>query len=105
VLAYTVSRQRREIAVRMALGADRGQVLGLVIRLGMRLVGTGVAAGVLASAATNRLLVAQLWNTAPHDPVTFAVAIGVVLLVGLLACYVPAWRAVRVEPMAALRTE
>jgi predicted permease len=104
-LAYTVSRQRQEIAVRMALGADRRQVLGMVIRLGMRLVGMGVAAGVLASFGTNRLLVAQLWNITPHDPLTFAAAIGLVLLVGLAACYVPAWRAVRVEPMAALRSE
>jgi predicted permease len=105
VLAYTVSRHRREIAVRIALGADRAQVLGFVVGLGMRLVGAGVLAGVLASIATNRLLASQLWNTTPHDPLTFAGSVGLVLLVGLAACCVPAVRAVRVEPMAALRSE
>ena len=105
VLAYTVSRQRREIAVRIALGADRFRVLVFVVGLGMRLVLGGVVVGVLASVATNRLLAHQLWNTTPHDPLTFAAGVGVVLLVGLAACYVPAARAVRVEPMAALRSE
>jgi putative ABC transport system permease protein len=89
----------------MALGAGRGQVVGSVVGFGMRLVAAGVAIGVVASAATNRLLVAQLWDTTPHDPLTFAAAIGIILLVGLAACCVPAWRAVRVEPMTALRTE
>ena len=105
VLAYTISRQRREIAVRMALGAGRGHVLASVVGLGMRLVAAGVAAGVVASLATNRLLVAQLWNTTPHDPLTFVAAIGVVVLVGLVACYVPAARAVRIDPMTALRSD
>jgi putative ABC transport system permease protein len=105
VLAYTVSRQRREIALRMALGAARGDVLGLVVGLGMRLVAGGAFLGTVASIGTNRLLADQLWNTTAHDPLTFAVAIGVILLVGLAACYVPAARAVRVDPMAALRSE
>ena len=105
VLAYTVSRQMREIAVRMALGAERGQVIRLVVGLGMRLVAGGVFIGTVASIGTNRLLVNQLWNTTPHDPLTFAVAIGVIALVGLAACYIPAARAVRVDPMATLRSE
>jgi predicted permease len=105
VLAYTVSRQKREIAVRMALGADRGQVLGFVVGLGIRLVAGGVLTGAVASIGTNRLLVNQLWNTTAHDPLTFAFAIGVVILVGLAACYIPAARAVRVDPMATLRSE
>jgi putative ABC transport system permease protein len=105
VLAYTVSRQRREIAVRMALGAGRGDVLGFVMGLGMRLVAAGVFIGTVSSIGTNRLLVDQLWNTTAHDPLTFAVAIGVILLVGLAACYIPAARAVRVDPMATLRSE
>jgi putative ABC transport system permease protein len=105
VLAYTVSRQRREIAVRIALGADRFRVLGFVVGLGMRLVLGGLLVGVAASAFTNRLLAHQLWNTTPHDPLTLAAGVGVILLVGLAACYVPAARAIRVEPMAVLRSE
>jgi predicted permease len=105
VLAYVVSRQRQEIAVRMALGAGRGQVVGLVVRLGMRLVAGGILAGAAASLATNQLIASQLWSTTPRDPVTFAAAIVVLVVVGLVACLVPAVRAVRVDPMAALRSE
>ena len=105
VLAYTVSRQTQEIAVRMALGAGRGQVLGLVLRIGLKLVAAGVAVGLLASLATNRMIVNQLWNTSPYDPLTLAAAVVVLAVAGLAACYVPAWRAVRIEPNAALRLE
>jgi predicted permease len=105
VLAYTVSQQTREIAIRMALGGDRAHVVRMVLRLGLRLVCGGLIAGLAASLATNRLLVSQLWNTSATDPLTFGVVIGVILLVGLIACWVPARRAVRVEPMVALRHE
>lgn len=105
VLAYTVSRQTQEIAVRMALGAGRGQVLGMVLRTGARLVAAGVAAGLVASLATNRLIVNQLWNTSPYDPLTVGLAVVVILAAALGACYVPAARALRVDPMAALRLE
>jgi predicted permease len=105
VLAYAVSRKTPEIAVRMALGAGRGQVLGLVLRAGVKLVAAGVAAGLLASLATNRLIATQLWKTSPYDPLTVAGAVLVIAAAALLACYVPASRAVRVDPMAALRLE
>jgi putative ABC transport system permease protein len=105
VLAYTVSQQTREIAIRMALGGDRRHVVRMVVRLGLRLVGAGLVIGVAASLATNRLLVNQLWNTSPHDPVTFLLALSVILVIGAFACWVPARRAVRVEPMVALRHE
>ena len=105
VLAYTVSQQTREIAIRMALGGERGHVVRMVLRLGLRLVCGGLIVGLAASLATNRLLVSQLWNTSPTDPLTFALVIGVILLVGLIACWIPARRAVRVEPMVALRHE
>ena len=105
VLAYTVSQQTREIAIRVALGGDRGHVVRMVLRLGLRLVGTGLVIGVAARLATNRLLVSQLWNTSPTDPLTFLIALSVVLVIGALACWVPATRAVRVEPMVALRHE
>jgi len=103
VLAYTVSQQSREIAIRMALGGARGDVVRMVLRAGLRLVAAGLAVGLAAGLATNRLLVGQLWNTSPHDPMTLLVAIAVVVIIGVCACWVPARRAVRVEPMVALR--
>jgi putative ABC transport system permease protein len=105
VLAYKVSRQTREIAIRMALGGARRHVLGFVLRLGLQLVAAGTVVGLAASAATNRLIANQLWNTSPYDPLTLAIAVAVIVLVGLLACYGPAARALRVDPMAALRLD
>jgi putative ABC transport system permease protein len=105
VLAYTVSQQTREIAIRMALGGERGHVVWMVLRLGLQLVGVGLIIGVAASLATNRLLVNQLWNTSPNDPLTFGAAISVIVAMAALACWIPARRAVRVEPMVALRHE
>ena len=103
VMAYTVSRQSREIALRMALGAGRRQVLGVVLGLGAQMVMAGIVVGVLASLATNRLIASQLWNTSPHDLPTLAAAVSVIAAVALAACYLPALRAMRVDPMAALR--
>ena len=105
VLAYTVSQQTREIAIRMALGGQRGHVVTMVLRLGLQLVGAGLLIGVAASFATNRLLASQLWRLSPNDPATFAAVMAVVIAIGALACWVPARRAVRVQPMAALRHE
>jgi putative ABC transport system permease protein len=105
VLAYTVSQQTREIAIRMALGGDRRHVVRMVVRLGLRLVGVGLVIGIAASLLANRLLVNQLWNTSPHDPVTFSAGLSVILVIGAFACWLPARRAVRVEPMVALRHE
>ena len=105
VLAYTVSQQTREIAIRLALGGDRGHVVRMVLRLGMQMVAVGLIIGVAVSFATNRLLQSELWGTTPTDPMTFAAAILVTLAIGAIACLVPARRAVRVEPMVALRHE
>jgi putative ABC transport system permease protein len=105
VLAYTVSQQSREIAIRMALGGEHGHVIRMVLRLGLQLVGAGLIIGVGASLVTNRLLVSQLWNTSPRDPLTFVTAVSVIVIIGVLACWIPARRAVRVEPMVALRHE
>jgi predicted permease len=105
VLAYTVSQQTREIAIRMALGGQRADVMRMVFRLGLQLVAAGLAIGVAASFATNRLLVSQLWKVTPNDPLTFAAGIAIVVVIGALACWVPARRAVRVEPMTALRQD
>jgi putative ABC transport system permease protein len=105
VMAYTVMRQTREIAIRIALGARRAQVMGVVLRLGARLLGLGVAAGLMLSFVTNRLIANQLWNTSPQDPLTLTLAVAVVAVVALAACYLPARRAMRVDPIGALRSE
>jgi putative ABC transport system permease protein len=105
VIAYTVSRQAHDIGVRMALGARRSDVLRLVLLYGLKLVGAGVAAGLLASLALTRVLASQLFGVAPHDPVTLVAVIAVVGVAGLFACSVPALRASRVDPMVALRLD
>jgi putative ABC transport system permease protein len=105
VLAYTVSQQTREIAIRMALGGESGHVIRMIVRFGLQLVAAGLLIGLAISFATNRLLQAQLWNISPHDPLTFVVVIVLIGATGALACWVPARRAVRVEPMIALRHE
>jgi len=105
VMAYTVACQTREIAVRIALGARRGQVMGVVLRLGMRLLGLGVGAGLIASFATGRVIASQLWNTSPQDPMTLLLAVSVVVVVALAACSIPALRAMHVDPIQALRSE
>ncbi|HEV7500479.1 MAG TPA: FtsX-like permease family protein, partial [Vicinamibacteria bacterium] len=105
VIAYTVARQTHEIGIRMALGAERRDVLRMVLGMGARLVGLGVGLGLLASLFATRVLASELWGVAPHDPLTLAVVIVVVALAGAAACVVPARRATRVDPMVALRTE
>ena len=105
VLAYAVSRRRREIGIRMALGAQRGNVLRLVLREGLQLAALGIAAGLLGALAVVRFMGNLLYDIKPTDPVTF-VAIPLLLgTVALLACWVPARRAVKVDPMEALRYE
>jgi predicted permease len=105
VLAYTVSQQSREIAIRMALGGARADVIRMVLGMGLRLVGAGLVVGLAVSAATNRLLVDQLWNTSPQDPMTLTMTVLVVCVIAIFACWVPARRAIRVEPIVALRHE
>jgi putative ABC transport system permease protein len=107
VIAYTVSRQTHEIGVRMALGATRADVLRLVLWTGLQLVVLGVLVGLAVSLLTTRVLTLtnQLWNVSPHDPLTYSIVIAVVALSGAAACYIPARRATRVDPMVALRRE
>ena len=102
VLAYSVNRRQREIGLRMALGATAGTVRRLVIREGMAMVGAGVLAGLLASMVAGRLLSRMLFGVSAVDPVSI-VGAGVALgLIALVACYIPAWRATRVDPIRAL---
>ena len=105
VVAYTVSRQTHEIGIRMALGAGHADVLRMVMRMGLRLIGLGTVAGLAASFGVTRLLASQLWGISPHDPVTLCSVVAVVAISGLAACYFPARRATRVDPMVALRYE
>ena len=105
VIAYNVSRQTQEIGIRMALGAERGDVLAMTLRTGLQLVGLGVIIGVSVSLATTRVLASQLWNVSPSDPLTLGLVVAVVTVAGLAASYVPALRATRVDPMVVLRSE
>ena len=105
VIAYTVSRQTHEIGIRMALGAGHADVLRMVMRMGLRLIGIGTLAGLAASFGATRLLASQLWGVSPYDPVTLGGVVAVVAVSGLAACYFPARRATRVDPMVALRYE
>ena len=103
VIAYTVSQQTHEIGIRMALGAAPVHVLRMVGLMGVRLVALGTVIGLLASVAASRVIAAQLWGTSQNDPLTLGIVVAVIALVGLTACYVPARRATKVDPLIALR--
>ncbi|MGC1485587.1 MAG: ABC transporter permease [Candidatus Acidiferrum sp.] len=105
LLSYEVARRTREIGIRAALGAQRRDVLGMVVRQGLVLVVFGSAAGIVASLAATRFLQSLLFGVRSTDPWTFTAVWGLLMLVGLLACYIPARRATRVDPMVALRYE
>ncbi len=103
ILAYSVNQRKREIGIRMALGAARASVLRLVLRQGMSLVLTGVVGGFLAALVVARLLARMLYGVTATDPESIAMAAGILLLVALIACYLPARWASRVDPLTALR--
>jgi len=105
VLAYTAARRTHEIGIRMALGAERGDVLKLVINMGLRLVLLGVGIGLAASIGVARVIATQLWGVSPYDPATLIAVPLLLLVTGLVACWIPARRAARVDPLVALRYE
>jgi putative ABC transport system permease protein len=105
VIAYTTARQTHEIGIRMALGAGRKDVLAMVLGMGGRLVALGVLLGVLASLGLARAITSQLFGVSPHDPATLATVALLLLAIGLAACWIPARRATRVDPLVALRYE
>jgi ABC-type antimicrobial peptide transport system permease subunit len=107
VTAWTVSRRTREVGIRMALGAQAGDVLALVIRQGMWLSVVGVVIGLLAAFVSTRLISTQLYRVSPTDPLTFVVIAVTLGGVSLMACYLPACRATKVDPLvaAAVREE
>jgi putative ABC transport system permease protein len=105
MMASNVAQRTHEIGIRMALGAGSREVLGLVVRQALLLIVIGLALGLAASFALMRLIVQQLWGVTPTDPLTFAGVSLFLTMVALLACFIPTWQAVHVDPTLALRTE
>jgi putative ABC transport system permease protein len=105
VIAYGVSRRRREIGIRVALGAETGRILALVVRRALLLVGAGVVLGLAAALGLTRLIAGLLHGVTATDPVTFAAVPLILALVAVAASWLPARRAARVDPVAVLREE
>ena len=103
ILSYLVSERKQEIGIRMALGADRSGILGLIMSRGLVLCAMGLVIGLAASVALTRVMASLLFNVTPTDPLTLAVVAGVMIAVAAAACFVPAWRATKVDPLTVLR--
>jgi ABC-type antimicrobial peptide transport system permease subunit len=105
VVAFITSQRTHEFGVRLALGANRNDILALVLKEGLRLVGLGLVAGLCIALAGSGLLGSFLFGVSPRDPLTFAGLATLLAVVALAACLIPAWRATRIDPLATLRTE
>jgi ABC-type antimicrobial peptide transport system permease subunit len=105
MMAYTVSLQTREIGIRMALGAQRNDVLRLVLKKGLVLITGGTLAGVVLGVSVSRIIASQIWGVSATDPWTYSAVVVVILVVGVAACLLPARRATQVSPLAALRSD
>jgi predicted permease len=105
VLAYLVSQRTQEIGIRLAIGADRSQVLGMVLRHGLSLAAVGIVLGLIGALALTRLMQSLLYGVGPNDPITFVTVAVVLLFIALMASFLPARRATRVSPTIALRAQ
>jgi ABC-type antimicrobial peptide transport system permease subunit len=105
VKAYSVARRTREIGIRMAIGAAPGAVQAMILREGVAMIAVGVTTGLLLGLALGQALAGMLYKVSAFDPVTFLVAPAVLAIVAVVACYLPARRATRVNPLSALRSE
>jgi putative ABC transport system permease protein len=105
VMSYAVTQRRQELGIRMALGAHPGDILSLVLRRGMKLTLIGMALGLIGAVASTRLLRDMLFGIKPLDPLTFAAMTLLLICISLIACFLPARRATKVDPMNVLRSE
>jgi putative ABC transport system permease protein len=105
VMAYSVSRRTREIGIRVAVGATYHDVVAMIVKQGLRTVFIGVAIGLVGSLALTRAMQSLLFGVTATDPLTFAAVILLLVAVAVLACYIPARRASKVDPVVALRSE
>ncbi len=105
VMSYSVSQGTRELGLRMALGAGVKDLLGLVMSHGLRLTAAGIVIGAVAAVVLTRLMGNLLYKVSPRDPIAFGTAFIILLVVALIACFVPAWRATRIDPVQALHEQ
>src|SRR4029078_5665187 len=103
VISFAVARRTREIGIRVALGADRGAVLRLIVGQGATVAAVGLLLGLAAALAATRVLRALLFDVTPTDPLTLIVVVALLAIAALMACWIPARRAARLQPAAALR--
>ena len=104
-MSYSVSQGTRELGLRMALGAGVKDLLGMVMSHGLRLMAAGIVVGAIAAVVLTRLMANLLYKVSPSDPVAFGSALLVIIIASLAACFLPAWRATRIDPVKALREQ